>query len=220
MNLKMTLANVSLLSACIFVFGITAFAQSNTPPTRPVECTNIEIPTKPTLNPFPVTYSSPAEMCHDYPIIDARIADGGSYSKNQQEWERGLAAKTGDVIYVLMWIENGAASNFSPDKTTARKVKLTTSVDTNIGSEHFVTATFQGENTNKISARRAIYTPSTDRLELIPSSGEVYGYQGTASSLLREAQNIGNSTFEVNDIPVDFDKGMFIRFKLRVVKGK
>ncbi|MGI8468576.1 MAG: hypothetical protein ACR2N3_08990 [Pyrinomonadaceae bacterium] len=212
------LVKISVLSACFSVLGTAIFAQDSKPPINSVQCKNIEISANPTLNPFPLTFSSPSEMCADYPIIDARIVDGGSYSKSQQEWERGLAAKTGDEIYVLMWVENGAASNLPSEKTTAKKVKLTTTIDTNVGSEHFVTATFEGENTNKISARRLIYTPSTDRLEIAPSSGEVYNYKG--SDLLQKAKNIGNNIFEVGDIPVDFDKGMFIRFKLRVVKGK
>jgi hypothetical protein len=90
----------------------------------PVNCSNP--PEVASLNYWPVTYTSPAETCHDYPLIQARFADG-DYARTREDWERGLTAQVGNEIYVLIYINNGAASgaeNINPGRGIATNVRL------------------------------------------------------------------------------------------------
>lgn len=172
-----------------------------------------------TLNYWPVTYSDPAETCHDYPPVDVRHVGADRYSKSRDDWDDGVKAQTGDELYVLVWINNGAADNaerFLPGRSIARNVKLVTEVDQQLASSlHFVNVQFAGDNTNTVNSRFKIITAANERLEVIPSSGQILDYVG--SEVLKTNLEVGNNTIVVGDIKPLFEDGRFIRFKLRVV---
>ena len=72
-----------------------------------------------------------------------------------------MNARAGDEIYVLVYINNGAATNaenLHPDKGIARNVKLTTEVSSEPASIHHVKVRLGGTNTNIISNSFKIMT--------------------------------------------------------------
>jgi hypothetical protein len=61
------------------------------------EC--LKPPLRATLGYWPTTFSAPAEDCHIYPLVDARLArDDQYYSKNKEELERGVTAHNKDEV--------------------------------------------------------------------------------------------------------------------------
>ena len=101
-------------------------------------------PTVATLNPFPVTFSG--EPCMDWPAIDARV-ESGQYSQNFADLSNGVEAQAGNEVHVVIYVHNGAAVNLDPDLTTARNVRVVTTIDQNSNGEHFIRTTFRGDNT-------------------------------------------------------------------------
>jgi len=174
-------------------------------------------PVKATLNPFPTTYVSPAEFCKNYPAVDVRFAtESGRYSQNEEDWKDGIKVKVGDELYVLVYIDNGAANSLPLSETLARNVKVTTIIDTTTGSKHLVSVSFAGENTNTVSASFPIYSQQDSLLEIIPNSGEIRDF--LATTILKDKLQIGNNTIDVGDIAPGFQTDLFIRFKVRVVR--
>lgn len=170
-------------------------------------------PSVATLNPFPLNFGDDKAPCTNYPLVDLRLASGGKYSQNEEEWNQGRTAKAGDELYVLMYIDNGAANDLPLAQTLARNVKVTTSVDTGVGPEHYVSVSARGDNTNVVSKTLPIRTGGDDFLEVVPNSGEVFNQQ---ASPLKANIELGNNTYLVGDIKPGFETDLFLRFKIRV----
>jgi LPXTG-motif cell wall-anchored protein len=168
-----------------------------------------------TLNAFPVTYTSPAEMCHDYPALDARLVNGGRYSQSQADHANGVTANEGDEIYVLSYIHNSAANNLG-DSNMAKNVRIKTHVPSTVGSSHTITTSFRGDNTNAVSGSFTVQTPAGMRLEVVPNSGEMFDYKG--ANKLRGGFDITNAEYNIGDLRACFEYSVFVRFKVKVVK--
>lgn len=180
-----------------------------------VQCRNP--PLSAMLNYWPVTYSSPAEYCHDYQAVDAGLVDG-ALSQDQEDWENGLTAHAGDAIYVGVWINNGAADNaeeINPRFGIARNVRLTTETETSPGTVHYVKVRFSGDNTNTVDSRFKILTNADERLEVVPLSGEIRNHR--SNSILKQSFDVGNNTIPIGDMRPAWKDGRFIRFTIRVV---
>lgn len=174
-------------------------------------------PARATLNPFPITYTSPAESCKNFPPIDVRFAtETGQYSQSEEDWKDGIKAKLGDELYVLAYVDNGAANNLPLSVTMARNVQLSIAVEPSVDSLHRVAVSFAGENTNTVAAIFPIYTEPGLMLEIVPHSGEIRDWTG--SNILAEKLPVRNSTFPLGDIAPGFGTDLFIRFKVRVVR--
>jgi hypothetical protein len=185
-------------------------------PPRSVNC--LDPPTTAILNYWPVTYEVDKEACHDYPSVDARLVGEEHFSRSQEEWERGLAAKPGDEIVVLLYINNGAVNNaeeISPGRGIARNVRLTTEVGQETGEIHYVNVRFAGDNTNTVINRFKITTEPSARLEVVPGSGETY--TATPRALVKNGLDIDNNTIAIGDIPPRWSDSVFARFRIKVV---
>lgn len=202
------------LSACIVLaslIGIIAWTFSS----KSTDCPNP--PLTATLNYWPVTYSSPAEACHDYPTVDAGITKEGHGSRSQEEWERGLTARSDDEIIVLVYINNGAideAEEINPGRGIARNVRLTTEINPEPNSIHYINVRIRGDNTNVVSSKFKIMTAVHERLEVVPQSGSIYNYKG--SELIATDIHVGNNTISVGDLPPKWKDSIFVRFRLKV----
>lgn len=185
--------------------------------TRGMNCPNP--PVTATLNCWPITYSNPAELCHDYQSVDAKLAgEGHDYSQSQEEWERGLTAHAGDEILVLVYINNGAADmaeEMNPGRGIARGVRLTTEIAPDTLPTHFVEIQFAGNNTNTVTNHFKINTSPQGRLEVVPKSGEILNWQG--NQVIAKDLDVGNNTILVGDLPPKFEASVFVRFRLRVI---
>jgi hypothetical protein len=172
-----------------------------------------------TLNYWPVTYITRAESCSDYQSVDGRlVGDQYNYSQSQEEWERGLTARSGDEIFIAIYMNNGAADNaekINPGMGVARNVSLTTEIDTEPSALHYVRVRFAGDNTNTVNNSYKINTPGNERLEVVPKSGEIRDYQTT--KVLATELDIGNNTISIGDLPPKWEAAIFLRFRLKVV---
>lgn len=175
-------------------------------------------PVQPTLNYWPVTFKSPAEFCHDYPLIEARLATPeGKYPSSREELLAGLAAHDGDKVYVLVWLNNGAANiGLTPGSALARNIRLTTDTDGAKGSTHFIRVSAFGDNVASVYGRVRINTRSDERLEIVPRSGEVRNH--LANKILLAGFSMGNNTIRIGDLEPEFEAGLFIRFMVQVVR--
>ncbi len=184
-------------------------------------------PTQPTLNLYPLTFQSPAEDCHDYPALDARLAtETDHYSQSQADLDNGLDANEGDEIYVLSYIHNGATNVGLPDsETTAHDVAISTNVPTSEGTTHTITTSFGGSNTNTVNGNFTIHTPAGMRLEVIPNSGQLRNHKGVV--ILDSGFDMGNtSPYKIDkhdgapagDLRACFEHSVFVRFKVKVVR--
>lgn len=174
-------------------------------------------PQKPALNSLPVTYQSPAEFCHDYPLVDARPAtEEGQYSRSQEEYETGVTAHAGDEIYILIYINNGAP-NAGVDRVLvlARNVTLTLQTDTEPGATHNIKVMATGDNVESIYGVKKINTAPNERLEVIPNSGQVRNF--TADKILGQRFSIGNGVVKIGDLGPDFSDALFIRYSVKVI---
>jgi hypothetical protein len=182
---------------------------------EPSEC--LDPPETATLNYWPVTYVDHREPCHDFPPIDARLVKKEGYSRNREEWERGLTAHAGDEIYAVVYINNGAVTNAehaNPGMGNARNVRLTTEVRPEEGDVHYINVRFAGDNTNSVSGSFKITTAEHERLEVVPRSGEIIDYNLQTVS---KGFDVGNNVVNVGDFEPKWETSRFIRFKLRVV---
>lgn len=171
------------------------------------------LPIVATFNPFPLTFQQPAEFCKNYPALDLRLAGEGEYAPNRVVWERGIPARTGDVIYALVYIDNGVANNKPPEQAVARKVKVRTFIDSNVGAEHTVSVSFGGEYTNQVSKSLKVKTGPSDYLQVVPYSGALYDVKGR---LIKQNLQIGNNTYFLEDLAPGFETDKFIRFAIKV----
>lgn len=200
----------------VALVGVMAWRYADRPTARAVSCP--KPPVKAALNHWPVTFASPAELCHDYASVDARlVGDKETYSHSQEEWERGLTAHAGDEIYVVIYINNGAADNaeeINPGFGIARGVRLTTEVDGERAATHYVNVQFAGDNTNTVVNRKRINTAPNERLEVVPKSGAIFNY--TATEILADGLDVGNNVILVGDFLPKWEDSRFVRFRLKV----
>jgi hypothetical protein len=179
-----------------------------------VSCANP--PTTAILNYWPIDYHDDAEVCHDFPAIDAKLTNG-QYSQNEDEWEAGRTAHNGDELTVTIWINNGAADNAEqlfPGHGIARNVRVATQLDLRPSSMHYVRVLFEGDNTNTVKSKIKINTGENESLYIVPSSGEVFDFTGT--KILRRNFDMGNNTVQVGNLEPRFEDGRFLRFRVRV----
>lgn len=128
----------------------------------------------------------------------------------------GLSAHAGDKIYVLIWLNNGAANQgLTRGSNLARNIRLTTVTDSAKGSSHFIRVTAFGDNVPSVYGRVRINTNPNERLEIVPNSGQVRNHQ--ANKILLAGFSIGNNTIRIGDLEPEFDAGLFIRFVIQVV---
>lgn len=204
------------------MFGILAASALLAVPTssEQVQATSDRIlcpnpPTKPTLNPYPVSFLNPPEICHDSPAIQARIVDGGRYPQNLEEWKRGVDAEAGDEIYVLIYAHNGAAVNLDPKITTARDVIIDTDVMEVDKGKHKLSVVITGKNTvNTISEHVFVHTHPGERLEVIPGSAERFDFQ---ANRVEHGFTMGNNVLKIGDLKACFEFSQTFRYKLRVL---
>ena len=163
-----------------------------------------------TLNPFPVTYTG--EACKDYPVISARLANG-SYPSNATEASQPIFANAGDEVVVRMYIHNGAAENLNDDQTTARDVRVTTTIAEDAGGDQGVFTSITANNTNTIGGLVNIMTTPGHRLVPVPGSGQVFDYQ---ARVIEDGLTVANRTVELGDMQACFRFSQFITFRLRV----
>lgn len=174
----------------------------------------INPPVNPALNWWPVTYSTPAEICHDLPLIDGRTING-EFSQSKEDLLDGLTAHNGETVNLLIWISNGAANNLDPAVTLARNLSVTTSTDTSLGTKHYIKVAVAGDNVETIYGQFIINTNPNEWLEIIPKSGQVLNY--TSDKLLSERFDMGNNTVKIGDLRPNWEDGLFIIYGVRVV---
>ncbi|MDO8495003.1 MAG: hypothetical protein Q7S32_00560, partial [bacterium] len=190
------------VGAAVFVALLIAYTGSNA---EAVSCGNPA--TTATLNPFPITYTG--EPCKDYPMVSARLVDGG-YPQNASEHNAGIFVNPGEEAYVSVYVHNGAAENLDPNQTTAKNVWVFASVDGSIGSEHTVSASARGDNTNEIGGSFRIRTGANDRLVYVPGSAELLDAGGGVI-----ASGFDAGAYRIGDMLACFDHVVYVRFKVR-----
>ncbi len=212
-------AKLGLFGSLIAVVGLAvvlfAIPQVTNIHTSAENCQNP--PVVPTLNYWPVIYTdSNTPQCMDFPAIDAALdVQNPQFSTSAADWSNGLDLGVGQQGVALMYIHNGAANNLDPAITTAKNVKISTVTDTTVGSQHKISVTFKGDNTNTVTQSFTIHTPANAKLEIVPNSGYVYDYKG-APVAGKGALNIGNSTYTLGDMKSCFEFSMFLSFKFKV----
>jgi|GEM_PF-3206602 len=210
-------AKLTLLFAAIAFVGFAA-ATTARESARAVVCSGA--PDHAQLNVFPLTFQSPAEFCHDYAPIDARLAtDSGQYSQSQADYDDGLTAHDGDQVYVLSWIHNSADNvGVSDSQTLAHDVAISTTVPTSTGTDHIITTHFAGSNTNTVNGSFTIHTAADEHLEVVAGSGQERNF--TADQILNSGFDMGSGqTFNIGDQHACFEHGVFVRFTIKVVKN-
>jgi hypothetical protein len=185
--------------------------------TKRITCPGI-ISSVPVFNYFPVTFDDKnTPLCHDFPMIDvAKDTINPSFSQSEDEYKSIRKFNAGDVLVVLLYINNGAASNLDRNITTAKNVKISTSI-TNNNNLYTLTATFAGDNVESKSGSVHIQTNPEEYLETILNSGFMYNYEGI-TILDQQNLNFGNSTFVLGDLDADLEYSLFLSFKIKVVK--
>jgi hypothetical protein len=168
-----------------------------------------------TLNYWPVTFISPAEVCHDYVLIDARKADDSShYSASTEQLLNGVSAHSGDQVFVLIYLNNGAI-NIGADATAlAKNLSIVTQTDSSTGTTHYIDVSVSGDNVETIYGRIKINTNPNERLEIVEHSGQVRNSTGT--ELLSEGFDIGNNIIKLGDLRSNWEDSIFIRYTLTI----
>ena len=176
-------------------------------------------PKSPVLNYWPLTFKSPAEFCHDYPLVDARLANTESfYPLSLDEYEKGVTAHAGQEIFVLIYINNGVANiGLDPIAAIAKDITITINTDGQTGATHYIEVMATGANVETIYGRKRINTNPNERLEIMPATGQVRDFTGTM--ILAEDLNIGNNALKIGDLGPDFSDALFIRYKVRIVSA-
>jgi hypothetical protein len=181
------------------------------------ECLNP--PIRATLGYWPVTFSTTAEDCHIYSLVDARLArDDQYYSKNKEEWERGVTAHYKDEVYVSIYVNNGAADfhgQYDPTIAVAKNVVISTKTDTLTGSTHYIEVTASGDNIDTVYGRIKINTNPNERIEIVPRSGQIRNFM--TDRILANGFEMGNNRIGVGDLKPFFQESLFIRYTIRIV---
>lgn len=178
-----------------------------------VVCPNA--PSVPTLNPFPINYGG-WKPCADAPAIDVSVA-GDSFSASEDDWKKERKAKTGDQIDVRLYINNGASfDEDKPSESTAKNIMISTDLDSSTGTEHWISVSFKGLNTNTISTKVLVRTGTRDHLEVVPRSGLLYDSQG---NLLRSDFDIADGKLILPELQSGSSNSLWILYRLRVTGG-
>ncbi len=171
-------------------------------------------PTTAQFNIYPLTFDASTIECKDFPLIQMRKVNGGSYPTNLQEMQAGVTATAGDEIFGTVYIHNGAAQNLPQSQTVAKDVHITTIVDTNVGTTHQIEVRATSPNTPGVNQFYKITTGANEKLEVVPNSGERYDNNGN----IQEAGfNMGNNILSIGDLNACFQYSRFYRFRVKVV---
>lgn len=178
-----------------------------------IDC--MHLPSKASLNVLPVQYGTSAGFnCTDFPAIDARVVNGGTFSTSTQDWADGLSAKLGDEVYVRLYIHNSARLDEDSAMTIARDVTVVTRINSTTDSDHVISVTIRGDNTNTVTSSFTIHTPPDGKLQILPASGELYDYRG---HLIKSGFQIGDDTYLLGSMQPSFERSRFICFSLKIV---
>ncbi len=175
----------------------------------------------PVFNYFPVTFDDTSTpRCQDFPVIDAALdTTNPQFSESAKELRSVRKHKLGDQIVVMLFIHNGAASNYPPSVTTAKNVKIRTSL-LREGNIYTLSARYSGDNVALPKADSIQIEVKPDEvLEIVPKSGYMYNYEG---KVILDQQNLdmGNSTVTLGDLDPDWQYSLFFSYKAKVVKKK
>jgi hypothetical protein len=177
----------------------------------------------PIFNPYPLTFKSPADFCANYPIIDVRKIQGGSYSPDKQTWLSTRLFNTGDDFYVLLYMSNGAANNLIGETAIAKNVKIKVKINLVGNDEYILSATLVGENLAPLTSAVRVKIPQGNHL-VYPNKVEIYDNHGKPPPLniidvsnaeIREEKNL---SFEVliGNLEPGFATDLFARFQISV----
>lgn len=200
---------VALLLVAGVVLLVTAPSMSPAKATT-ASCPNP--PTTPTFNPYPV--SNNGENCTDYPLVSARVINGGTYGSQ-------VSANTGDELWVMVYVHNGAADNLSDSQTMAHDVKVATQVSGLNTSTTTISATASGKKPdgsamNSISNSAKVSIPANTHMEIVPNSGEIANHD---DNVLQSGLTVTNTTTSLGDMKACYPYLRKIYFKLRVVSN-
>ena len=173
--------------------------------------------TRAQFNIFPLTFSNTAEVCHDFAPLRIKVIGKGNYPSSAEELNAGVTAKAGDELYVVIYIDNGASeAEQHIRQTIARDTRVTVEVPDTVGSQRTVRVHFSAENSDTVNGFSHILTAFNEKVIPVENSGELFDWQ---ASLIDNNFTMGNNTVGIGDIRPGFSSSVFIRFKLRVVKG-
>ncbi len=116
---------VLLLAIAVLAFGRKSpllFSVGLAAPiiTSPQVSSSFEISCGPRFNQFPISYGR-VEGFKDFPLIDARnLTKNQSWSRSQEQPQKGLEADPGDVIEVFVYFHNGGMTDDCEDDSAIR----------------------------------------------------------------------------------------------------
>lgn len=173
-----------------------------------------QIPTVPSFNIFPITYGT-TSGCFDLPLLRMRKVVGGKYPSSDAEAIAGVTASLGEELFASIFIDNGAVDlEHSLNTTTARDVRITTTVSNEIGTTHSVTVLLTAKNAEGIQQKFPVHTGPNEKLELVPESGELFDAQ---LNVIDSGAAVGNNTVSIGDIKPGFANAKYLRFRVKVV---
>ncbi len=174
--------------------------------------------TAPVFNPYNLTFNDEnTPLCHDFPIIDVAMdTPNPRFAQSEAEYNSIRKFNAADQLVVLIYINNGADSSLDRNKTTAKNVKILTSI-TNNGNLYKISATFTGDNMKSVTGSVNVQTGSDEFLEIIPKSGFTYTYDGY---LIENSKglDIGNPTLDIGILDAGMKYSLFFSYKVRVMK--
>lgn len=172
-------------------------------------------PQQPQFNIYPLTFAETANKCEDYPLLRLRDVQKDNYPKNEAEMNAGITAKAGDVLYVTMYVHNGASEALPHAQTTAKNTKLTTTVSSETGTTHTIRALVSADNAiDAVDQFYKVTTGPNDSLEVIPNSGERFD---SAGNLNEAGFALGDNTVSLSDFRAGVAQSRFYRFQVKVV---
>lgn len=173
---------------------------------------------KPTLNPFPVTFDDlNTPLCSVFPVIDiANDIANPRFAQSNTEHSSIRKFDNADQLVALLYILNGADETLPPNTTIAKNVKITTSLSSN-GNTHILTATYTGDDISPLTNSITVQTNPNESLEILPNSGYMYSYEGKII-LDQQNLNLGNSTFTIGQLDAGMQYSLFFTYKIKVVR--
>lgn len=183
----------------------------------PVNCPG-DAPDYPVFNIDPLTFRDKGtQICSDFPLIDIALDQPNpTFSQSMTELNSVRSFKIGDQLAVMLYIHNGAANNLPPSQTTAKNVKIKTSLE-RTGNVYTITGLYSADNAYPRSESIKIAVKDDEVLALIKNSGFVYTFEG---KVILDMQNLdlGNSTFTLGDLDSGWEYSLFLTYKLLVMK--
>ncbi|MCL5667249.1 MAG: hypothetical protein M1383_05780 [Patescibacteria group bacterium] len=222
MSLSKPFSSLSLKVAGVFAIAflvVLGLAPRNIDHTKAESCANA--PSVPTFNPFPWTFGDTAGYdCTDFaPLVIRNVTQGQSYPQDIGQMSAGVNAQADDELYVRIYIHNGARQDLG-DETTAHNIQAAITVDGSVEPEHVIGVTVTGQDQNgqpmaPLYGSMSVHTGATDRLEVIPGSGEIFDYNANVIG----SAPVGGEAFTVDmgSQQACFEYARFIRFKVRVI---